>query len=353
MNGQAKASAPRNTLLRTFLEGTGWESARCEPLGGDASARRYFRMTRPGMGQGEKERTAILMDAGRGAAQQLQAFARIADHLRGLGLSAPRIFARDDSLGLMLLEDLGDALFPRVLKHAPERETMLYERAAEALFRLQKAPPPPGLTDYSPSTMADAIAPLFDWYLRGAGAGDRSARRACTETLEEILSSPAIEASGLALRDFHGENLLWLEDREGPAAIGLLDFQDALIAHPAYDLVSLLEDARRDVSAEARTAAIRRFAELGGYDEASLSSDLHAQGAQRNLRILGVFARLCLKAGKPAYLRLMPRVWQHLMHDLSHPRLAPLGSVIMRAIPAPTDEILKKMQAACPASPIQ
>ena len=353
MNGLSRASTRRNTPLETFLEGTGWENARCEPLAGDASARRYFRMTRPGMGQGEKERTAILMDAGRGAARQVRAFARIADHLRGIGLSAPRIFARDEILGLMLLEDLGDALFPRVLKHAPEQETMLYERAAEALICLQAAPPPPGLTDYSPSAMAGAIAPLFDWYLRGAGAGDRSARRACTETLEEILSSPAIEASGLALRDFHGENLLWLEDREGPAAIGLLDFQDALIAHPAYDLVSLLEDARRDVSAEASTAAIRRFAELGGYDEASLSSDLHAQGAQRNLRILGVFARLCLKAGKPAYLRLMPRVWQHLMRDLSHPRLAPLGSVIMRAIPAPTDEILKKMQAACPASPIQ
>jgi len=253
----------------------------------------------------------------------------------------------------MLLEDLGDALFPRVLKQAPERETMLYERAAEALIRLQEAPPPAGLMDYSPSTMADAIAPLFDWYLAGADAGDRLAREACTEALEEILSSPTIAARGLALRDFHGENLLWLEDREGPAAIGLLDFQDALIAHPAYDLVSLIEDARRDVSSEARMAAIRRLAELGGYDEASLISDLHAQGAQRNLRILGIFARLCMEAGKPAYLRLMPRVWQHLMRDLSHPRLAPLGAIISRTIPAPTPEILTRMQAACPASPIQ
>ena len=353
MNGRSILSTKGIDATETFLAGAGWENARRVPLAADASARRYFRISRSNVSQGEKGQTAILMDAGKGARQQLQAFTRIADHLCGLGLSAPRILARDESLGLMLLEDLGDALFPRVLKHAPEREIMLYERAAEALIRLQKAPPPPGLTDYSPSVMAEAIAPLFDWYLAGAEAGDRSARDACIEALGEILSSPEIVARGLALRDFHGENLLWLEDREGPAAIGLLDFQDALIAHPAYDLVSLVEDARRDVSAEARMAAIRRFAELGGYDEAPLTSDLHAQGAQRNLRILGIFARLCMEAGKPAYLRLVPRVWQHLMRDLSHPRLAPLGSLISRAIPAPTPEILKRMQAACPANPIQ
>ncbi len=353
MNIRGAAITAGTGPRQAFLENAGWADTQCRPLAGDASGRRYFRLSRPAAGPTAHEPTAILMDAGPGAEPQLNAFSRIAGHLRAIGLSAPRIFARDESLGLMLLEDLGDALFPHVLKRAPEREIMLYERAAGILIHLQEAPPPLGLTDYSPSVMADFTAPLFDWYLKGAAAGDPSARKACKRTLEDILSAPAIPGRRLAHRDFHGENLLWLEAREGLAAIGILDFQDALLANPAYDLASLVGDARRDVSPEARRAAIHRFADLGGHDEAPLLQDLHAQGAQRNLRILGIFARLCMEAGKPGYLDLMPRVWQHLMHDLSHPRLAPLKAVIARAIPAPTPEIRKKILASCPKNPIQ
>jgi N-acetylmuramate 1-kinase len=157
----------------------------------------------------------------------------------------------------------------------------------------------------------------------------------------------------LILRDFHAENLLWLPERVGLARVGLLDFQLGQLGQPGYDLVSLLQDARRDVSGETETAMIRRFAEARGAGPDDFAAEYAVLGAQRALRILGVFVRLALVAGKTGYLRLIPRVWGQLQRNLAHPALADLQQVCKAVLPPPTPERLKKIERQCPTSPFR
>ncbi len=155
----------------------------------------------------------------------------------------------------------------------------------------------------------------------------------------------------LVLRDYHGDNLIWLPERAGVARIGLLDYQDALAGHAAYDLMSLLEDARRDTSLELREAMIARY--LGRrpeLDGAAFRAAYAALGAQRNLKIVGIFARLAIRDGKPRYLDLIPRVWGHLMRDLADPALAPLAGWVARHLPPPEPATLARVAAVARAA---
>jgi aminoglycoside/choline kinase family phosphotransferase len=315
----------RDALIAAFAARAGWGAADRRALAGDASNRRYLRLHRG-------TETAVLMDAPPDRGEDVRPFLAIARHLSGLGLSAPTVLAADEAAGLLLLEDLGDGLFARLVAADPGQEAPLYAAAAEALVALHRAPPPPGLTRFTPEVMADLCRLAFDWYAPGTPAADAED---LTARLRDTLARTAPEPTVLSLRDFHAENLLWLPGRVGPARVGLLDFQDAVVAHPAYDLVSLLSDARRDVAEETREAAIRRYLDLTGHTAEPFAAAAAALSVQRNLRILGVFARLAARDGKSGYLRFLPRVWSLLRRDLGHPALAEVRDIALRLLPPP------------------
>ncbi|ARE40586.1 putative Ser/Thr protein kinase-like protein [Rhodovulum sp. P5] len=332
----------RAALRDAFLSRAGWGGAVRRPLAGDASNRRYDRLTGGPGGAG-----AVLMDAAPEKGEDVRPFVAIARHLSGLGLSAPRILADDPDHGFLLLEDLGDDLFARVAKQAPDMEPPLYEAAVDVLAALHSAPLPAGLAAYDAPLMADLACLPFDWYIpaldRPAPDDERAAfRDAIKRRLAALPDDPV-----LVLRDYHAENLLWLPDRAGIARVGLLDFQDAMTGHRAYDLVSLLEDARRDVPEDLQARMRARYVAAAGIDAGAFDAAYALMGAQRNLRILGVFARLCVRDGKPGYLPMMGRVWGHLMRDLAHPSMADLQERVIRLLPPPDPDILDRIASRC------
>ena len=329
----------RDSLIDGFVADAGWAGAAVSPLAGDASNRRYLRLRRA---DGE---SAVLMDAPGERERNIGAFARIAGHLRGLGLSAPNILRSDEAAGLLLAEDLGDRLFARVLEDAPDMEGELYGAATDLLAALHSSPAPAELEAYDVGLMGDLGALALDWY--APGGGDGAARRAFCGALEAVLAEHACEAGVLVQRDFHSENALWLPERDGLARVGLLDFQDAMLGHRAYDLVSLLQDARRDVAPETEAAMIARYLAQAGLPEAGFRAAYAALGAQRNLRILGVFARLCVRDGKPRYVDMIPRVWGLLRRDLAHPALAELRAMALETLPSPEPDILERLRSRC------
>ncbi len=334
----------RAGALQKFIAGTDWAGADRAPLAGDASNRRYLRLSRAATGE-----TAVLMDAPPDKGEDVRPFLRIARYLTGLGLSAPRILAEDANNGFLILEDLGDALFARVIAAAPGMEQPLYAAATDLLAELHRHAPPPDLKPYTPPIMADMAALAFDWYLTGA-TGGQSAQRARFHTcIRDTLVAHASAAEVLIQRDYHAENLIWLPDRTGAARVGLLDFQDAMTGHRAYDLVSVLQDARRDVPPAIETAMIDRYIAASGVEAQGFVTAYHCLGAQRNLRIMGVFARLCLRDGKAGYVDLIPRVWAHLARDLAHPALTPVAGILRDILPEPGPEILQRLKDQCPA----
>ena len=314
-----------------FLAAHGWAGADARPLAGDASARSYVRLTRG-------PARAILMDAPPASGLTVAPFLAVAAWLRGLGLSAPEIYAADPALGLVLLEDLGDALFARL----PAPEATLYAAAIDLIADLQSAPPPPATPDYAPPPYDRAVLLremrlVPEWYLP-ATTGAQTPPDLAAEFDALIEPVIAIALAGPAVpvyRDYHAENLVWLPERAGHARVGLLDFQDLLVGSPAYDVVSLLEDARRDVAPALAATMLERYLGRTGRDRADFMRAAHALSAQRNLKILGLFVRLARRDGKPGYLRHLPRVWAHLQRDLAHPDLAPLAAWVARRLPAP------------------
>ncbi|WP_372604160.1 aminoglycoside phosphotransferase family protein, partial [Actibacterium sp.] len=245
----------RDALADNFLRTAGWGAATRRVLAGDASNRRYDRLTDPATGA-----SAVLMDAPTDKGEDVRPFLRIARHLTGLGLSAPRILAEDIANGFLLLEDLGDDLFARVTAQTPELEQQLYATATDLLADLHQHPAPQDLPAYDPPLMASLSALVYDWYLPGAGLTPTpEEKQAFQAEIETVLTNLAPDTPVLIQRDYHAENLLWLPDRDGVARVGLLDFQDGMAGHPAYDLVSLLEDARRDVPPEVQRSMLARY----------------------------------------------------------------------------------------------
>ena len=329
----------REALRDEFLNRAGWGDSTRAKLAGDASNRSYDRLT------AHDGTPAVLMKAPADKGEDTRPFIRITNHLRAAGLSAPRILAEDVEHGFLLLEDLGDDLFARVLERQPDLEMTLYTAATDVLLDLHQHPLPEDLKPYGP-IMAEMGALAVKWYADNAGAV--AAFRA---ELVTVLSHLSRAKPVLIQRDYHAENLLWLPRRTGSARVGLLDYQDAMSGHPAYDLVSMLQDARRDVSPTVQDAMIRHYADAAGLDEPTFRADCAILGAQRNLRILGVFARLCLHYAKPHYVDLIPRVWNHLQVDLAHPILTDLRRAVDELLPPPTPERLATLKAACGTIP--
>lgn len=307
--------------LEAFLADAGWAGAAIEPLVADASFRRYFRVRKG-------DRSAMLMDAPP-PNEDPAPFLRAAKWLDSNGMRAPHILAEDAAKGLVLLEDFGDVRMRDYLDQWPADEREVYKCAVDTLVELHRLPAGPFLA-YSFSEYQREAKLFVDWYcpaqnLTVDGPGYLTA-------WEQVLSQllPRQRLGVTVLRDYHAENIMLLGSLQKQ---GLLDFQDALIGHSAYDLVSLLQDARRDVSAELEAEMFDYYVRESGASSEFLG-DYARLGAQRNAKIVGIFVRLWKRDGKPRYLELIPRVWALLERDLAHPALAPVAQWFDANIPA-------------------
>lgn len=305
--------------LDAFLENAGWGGAQVEPLPGDASFRRYFRIR-----NGAK--TAMLMDAPP-PNEDPGPFLHVGKWLCHHGMRAPAIYSEERERGLVLIEDFGNARMRDWLDENPEEEESIYARAIEALVALHACPPGP-FEPYDMEVYQREAALFVEWFcpLQGLTVDEAGWAKAWDAVLTPML--PRQNPGVTVLRDYHAENIMLLPD----GAQGLIDFQDALVGHPAYDLVSLLQDARRDVSRELERAMLDRYAEQVSVGQ-EFAADYARLGAQRNAKIVGIFARLWKRDGKPRYLAMIPRVWEAMERDLKHPALAPVAEWFDANIP--------------------
>ncbi len=335
----AALGSVRDEARTRFAAAAGWPPKPMSALAGDVSARRYFRLT------GGPKDGAVVMDAPRSAGGVVR-FAAVTDRLRDMGLSAPEIYAADVQAGFLLLEDLGDDLFTHVLGRDPSIEQRLYSAAVDLLVSLQRESAE-GLPPYDLPIYLEEAERFLKWYLpaaRGSHVSDDVQTRYLN--LIEELCEPLLGASPvISLIDYHADNLIWLPERKGLSQIGLLDYQDARAGHPAYDLVSLLEDARRDVPDAVRDAMKRRYLDATGRAAEPFEAAYSVLGAQRNLKILGIFARLSVQDCRTDYLRLMPRVWANLQGDLRHPVLSGLKDWVDAFVPAPDQKTIRRLEA--------
>jgi aminoglycoside/choline kinase family phosphotransferase len=323
------------SAIDTFLAAQGYARASRTPLPQDAGHRRYTRLS------GEAPRPALLMDCtdapkvGLTPEEDLIPFLRVAAHIGGLGLSAPAVLAEDRGNGLLLVEDLGHDTHTALLDAGAD-PLPLYVGAAEALAALHEAPPPAGLPDYEAPTMTRMAGLTFLewWWPTTFGAPASDAVRAEFEAAMRAMLDPYLGAGGFVHRDYFPANLLHLPGRQGVRRVGIIDFQDAARGHPAYDLVSLLQDARRDVAPTVRQAATEAYiAARPGLDVAGFAAATAAMAAQRHLRVASLWVRLARRDGKPAYLRHGPRCWRLLAEALEHSSTAPLAGFLDRHVP--------------------
>lgn len=320
-------SADRHARITAFLDANGWGGAESRRLAADASFRSYRRLARDGQ-------TAVLMDAPP-PKEDVRSFIRVADHLRRLGLGAPAVLAEDSDGGLLLLEDLGDDTFTRLLQRGEPAEP-LYALAVDVLVHLHHSPVPAGVPAYDDQRLLDEASLFTDWYLpavldRPVTAPARDAfLGAWCETFPVVRDQPR----ALVLRDFHVDNLMRVHGREGLPACGLLDFQDAVAGPAAYDLMSLVEDARRDIPAGLKAQLRGRYRDaLSGRDWTGFDEAFAVLAAQRHAKVIGIFTRLCVRDGKPGYLHHIPRVWRLLETALAHPVLAGVAAWFDRHVP--------------------
>jgi len=319
----------RNQHIEGFLAQQGWAGADRGTLADDASFRRYERIVLNG-------KSAVLMDAPP-EIEDVRPFITVAAILNGMELSAPKLIARDPEQGFLLLEDLGDDTYTQVLSNAPNREEELYMLAVDLLIALHRRySASSSIPSYDDTRLAAETDLLLEWYLpavTGKTVTD-SARRAYHALWRPLFALTRTIPESLVLRDYHVDNLIWLPQRSGVGACGLLDFQDAVVGPAAYDLVSLLEDARRNVPADLAGRAIDRYlAAFPEIDSESFRIAYAILGAQRNAKILGIFTRLDRRDLKPDYLCHIPRIWRWLSEDLRHPALSEMRAWFEDALP--------------------
>lgn len=359
-----QAVSEREAERLAFLARAGLGEAVRAPLPGDASTRRYERLT-PADGPGlmlmdqvaaaesppadpswspERRKAEGWNAIARLSAGRIEAFAAVAAHLRSVGLSAPDIVALDAPAGLAVLEDFGDDLFARVIEDGAA-EAPLYLAAVEALATLHAAPTPRMLSGaagdwalqvYDETALQGGADLFIDWLpkLKPELVFDDVAKADWHAVWAPIVAEGAAGASVVAHRDYHAENLIWLPDRTGAARVGMIDFQDAVRAHPSWDLHSLLQDARRDVSAALEAEALDRYFEVAAVtDSAAFMRSYAGLAALNEARILGIFARLIVRDGKPRYAGFMPRMWAHLNANLTKPGLEGVARWFDRYVP--------------------
>ena len=366
--GQWPGRIRRLQAMHELIRGSRWDGDDCHLayFQGDASPRRYARLTRSGPA-GEIMASAILMDSPRmpdgppvrdglpysriaHIAEDVRPFVAIATALRAAGVSAPRIEARDIANGLLIVEDLGPEVYGAALQRGAG-QLELWTAAVEVLAHLRRFTVPPALPlpggstyavpPYDEAAFAIETELLVDWYwpyLKGeAVSGD--ARTEFVALWRPVLRRLSALPRSYVLRDYHSPNLVWRQDRSGLDRVGVIDFQDALAGPAEYDLVSLLQDARLGVPHELEARLLKHYCALvaadaaGGFDRDSFGFAYAALGAQRNTKIAGIFARLARRDGKPAYLAHLPRIWGYLDRDLEHPELAPLARWYERHFP--------------------
>ena len=356
--GKLAQRVARIGALRAFLHRSGYALAQRQRMQGDASTRVYERITRDG-------KPAILMNAPRRPdgppvrdgkpysaiahlAEDVRPFVAMADALRALGFSSPEIYAADLEHGLLLLEDFGTEPFVSGIPPTPIEAR--YQEATELLASLHAIqvdailPVRDGASYALPAYDTDAFLIeaelLLDWYIPHHGLAIDDAERAEFRRRWREALKPALGGQQtFVLRDYHSPNLIWLPDREGYRRVGLLDFQDAVIGPVGYDVASLLQDARVDVpealERELFAHYLRKRSETDtAFDQAEFGLVYAVMAAQRATKILGIFARLDRRDGKPQYLRHMPRVWRYLQRALGHPALAGLAAWYRRHVPA-------------------
>ena len=330
--GAVERTDSRGAALGNFLAAEGWAGVAPVMLAGDASVRRYYRLTARG-------RRAVLLDAPP-PMEDVAPFIAVAELLRDLGLSAPEIYAEDRERGFLLIEDFGDDLYTRLLAGDAD-ETALYALAIDTLVALHGAVGnrglPPVLSPYDEARLLAEAALLVDWYAPSV-LGEallEDVRQEYRAMWRQILPLAALPAPTVVLRDYHVDNLMLLSGRPGVRACGLLDFQDAVCGPASYDLVSLLEDARRDVPADLRNAMTERYlAAFPALDRAEFARSAAILAAQRNCKIIGIFTRLWRRDGKPGYLSHVPRVWRLLENEVSRePALRPIALWLDRYLP--------------------
>jgi aminoglycoside/choline kinase family phosphotransferase len=329
------AEQERERLIAAFLERHGWGAAARRKLAGDASFRRYERLARNG------ER-AVLMDAPP-PQEDVRPFIQVDRLLRSVGLTAPEIHAADEQAGLLLLQDFGDDTYTRLIARGHD-ERELYELAVDVLIRLHKALSPAALEAlprFEDGRCIEEAMRLMEWYWPAAhgspAPGD--ATQSFVDAWRAVLPAARRIPDGLTIYDFHVDNLMLLPAAAGTGIerIGLLDFQDAMRAPVSFDLMSLLQDVRRDIAGALAAQCYERYlAAFPALDREDFAASYAVMGAQRNIRILGTFVRLWLRDGKPGYLNWLPRTWRFVECDLAHPALAPLRAWFDRHLPAAT-----------------
>lgn len=318
MEGAMALSMTPPHAADAFLAAHGWADATVVPLAGDASFRRYFRVI-------DGTRRAVLMDAPP-PHEDPRPFIALARWLGERGFRAPAIEAVDLDRGLVLIEDFGDDRMRETVDADARRLRDLYAGAVDTLVALH-GHAPADLRPYDARELHREANLLTEWYCPAVGlAVDQAGYDAAWD---KVFVLALADAPVTVLRDYHAENLMLLAD----GSLGLLDFQDALSGHPAYDLVSLLQDARRDVEPEIERDMLARYKAATGAG-AAFDAAYHVLGAQRNAKIIGIFTRLWQRDGKPRYPALCPRVWRYLEHDLRHPALAPVAAWFDANIPA-------------------
>jgi N-acetylmuramate 1-kinase len=305
--------------LDIFLNSHGWADAVVSPVAGDASFRRYFRVQ---SAEGEK---AILMDAPP-PHEDPRPFIDVAEYLIGSGFRAPAILAKDLKRGLVLIEDFGDDRMREHLDAVPTDEAKVYQKALDTIIGLSRVECAK-LPNYDMDAYLREVSLLTQWYMPAMKLDIE--QPIFDAVWKDALAPIANHQTVTVLRDYHAENIMLLKD----GTQGIIDFQDALVGHPAYDLVSLLQDARRDVSPELERAMLDYYHVHAEPDD---DFDLHYAllGAQRNAKIIGIFTRLWKRDGKERYLSFLPRMWGLLERDLAHPGLVPLKTWFDRNIPA-------------------
>jgi len=315
-------SLDREKKIKNFLDQNGWAGSKRSALAGDASFRTYERITL-------NNKCAVLMNAPP-PDEDVRPFVTVAQHLIRLGYSAQKIFAIEEEAGLLLLEDLGKNTYTKVLSSGGD-ETALYKLATDVLIDLHRRPTkesiPPSLPIYGNGRLLDEVFLTPQWtYSAFTGVpATEKVRKKYGEIWLELFSHIHAGPKTLVLRDYHVDNLLWMKERSGIKACGLLDFQDAVAGHPTYDLMSLLEDARRDLGPGVKAEMIERYlSAFPELDRKGFETVFSILAAQRHAKVIGIFTRLWKRDGKPDYLTHIPRVWTLLEAALENPVLSDL-----------------------------